>query len=107
MTIEYKPSPNGNAKIYGPNSAFKIRYEFVDTALGGAPMEPLPKPSSMPEPAALTQAQVKSCDRIYRSFSSKRGVFRSPSNVFMFGRGGAPNISCTIRFEANPRESVR
>lgn len=107
MTIEYKPNPSGNAKIYGPSSAFKLRYEFVDTALGGAPMEPLPIPSAMPEPAALTQSQVKSCDRIYRSLSTKRGIFRSPSNVFMYGRGGSPNISCTIRFEANSGESVR
>lgn len=107
MTIEFKPSPSGNAKIYGPNAAFKLRYEFVDMSLGGAPMEPKPLPSSMPEPAALTLPQFKSCDRIYRSFSSKRGIFRSPSNVFMFGRGGAANISCTIRFEANPGESVR
>lgn len=108
MTIEYKPSPSGNAKIYGPSSAFKLRYEFVDTSLGGAPMEPLPKPSTMPEPAALVQqSQFKSCDRIYRSYSLKRGIFRSPSNVFMYGRGGASNVSCTIRFEAGPGESVR
>lgn len=107
MTIEYKPSPSGNAKIYGPSSAFKLRYEFVDTSLGGAPMEPLPKPSTMPEPAALVQqSQFKSCDRIYKS-NNKRGIFRSPSNVFMFGRGGAANISCTIRFVADPGESIR
>lgn len=42
-----------------------------------------------------------------RSSSFKRGVFRSPSNVFMYGRGGSPNISCAIRFEAGLGESVR
>lgn len=52
--------------MYGPGSAFKIRYEFVDTSLGGAPLEPYPGPKAMPEPAALLQFQSKSCDRVYR-----------------------------------------
>lgn len=60
-----------------------------------------------PEPAALVQVHTKSCDRVYRSSSSLRGIFRSPSNVFMYGRGGSPNISCTIRFEAAPTETIR
>lgn len=42
-----------------------------------------------------------------RSNAASRGIFRSPSNVFMFGRGGATNISCTIRFEASSYETVR
>lgn len=43
----------------------------------------------------------------FRSSIASRGIFRSPSNVFMFGRGGATNISCTIRFEASSYETVR
>lgn len=66
LTIEYRPTPIGNARIYGPGSAFKLRYEFVDTSLGGAPMEPLLAPSAMPEPAALVQVPNKSCDRVFK-----------------------------------------
>uniref|UniRef100_A0A182W9G2 CUB domain-containing protein n=1 Tax=Anopheles minimus TaxID=112268 RepID=A0A182W9G2_9DIPT len=107
LTIEYRPSPIGTARLYGPASAFKLRYEFVDNSLGGAPLEPLVAPSAMPEPAALVQFHPKSCDRVFRSSSASRGIFRSPSNVFMYGRGGSPNISCIIRFEASGGESVR
>uniref|UniRef100_A0A182QA36 CUB domain-containing protein n=1 Tax=Anopheles farauti TaxID=69004 RepID=A0A182QA36_9DIPT len=107
LTIEYRPSPIGTARLYGPASAFKLRYEFVDNSLGGAPLEPLVAPSAMPEPAALVQFHPKSCDRVFRSTSASRGIFRSPSNVFMYGRGGSPNISCIIRFEASGGESVR
>lgn len=107
LTIEYRPSPIGTARLYGPASAFKLRYEFVDNSLGGAPLEPLVAPSAMPEPAALVQFHPKSCDRVFRSSSALRGIFRSPSNVFRYGRGGSPNISCTIRFEAGLGESVR
>lgn len=66
LTIEYVPNPTGTTRLYGTGSAFKIRYEFVDTSLGGAPLEPNPGPKSMPEPAALAQFQSKSCDRVYR-----------------------------------------
>jgi hypothetical protein len=107
LTIEYRPSPIGSARLYGPGSAFKLRYEFVDNSLGGAPLEPLPAPSAMPEPAALVQFQTTSCDRVYKSSAASRGIFRSPSNIFLYGRGGSANVTCTIRFEASAGENVR
>lgn len=69
MTIEFMPNPSGTPHLYGPSSAFKLRYEFLDTQLGGAPLEPFSKstgPKAMPEPAALLQTQSKSCNRVYR-----------------------------------------
>lgn len=69
MTIEFMPNPTGTPHLYGPSSAFKLRYEFLDTMLGGAPLELFPKatgPKAMPEPAALLQTQSKSCNRVYR-----------------------------------------
>lgn len=39
LTIEYRPGSSGNARIYGPGSSFKLRYEFVDNSLGGAPLD--------------------------------------------------------------------
>lgn len=113
--MEYRPNPNGPMRLYGPNSAFRLRYEFVDTSLGGTPLDPmLAKGASgnrigghVPEPAALVQSHSTSCNRVYKSTLASRGVFRSPSNVFFYGRGGSENISCTIRFEARLGESVR
>lgn len=70
MTIEYMPTPMGTNRIYGSSASFKLRYEFLDTALGGAPIERRYPATggykSMPEPAALLQFQSKSCDRVYR-----------------------------------------
>lgn len=69
LTIEYLPNPAGTTRLYGPSSAFKLRYEFLDTSLGGAPLEHYPTSvgsKSMPQPAALLQIQSKSCDRVYR-----------------------------------------
>lgn len=69
MTIEYMATPVGANRVYGSTASFKLRYEFLDTALGGAPIERYPAAGgykSMPEPAALLQFQSKSCDRVYR-----------------------------------------
>ena len=69
MTIEFMPNPTGTPHLYGPASAFKLRYEFLDTMLGGAPLEPFSKvagPKAMPQPAALLQTQSKSCNRVFR-----------------------------------------
>lgn len=73
LTIEYMPNSLGANQVYGTTAAsFKLRYEFLDTALGGAPIERYPANSghkTMPEPAALLQFQSKSCDRVYRCVS--------------------------------------
>lgn len=69
LTIEFMPNPTGTPKLFGPASAFKLRYEFLDTSLGGAPLEPFPKtsgPKGLPEPMPLLQFQSKSCNRVYR-----------------------------------------
>lgn len=72
--------------------SFLIRYEFVDTTQEGSP----DKSSDNP------------CDRVFSSSQSARsGRFHSPRSVFFYGRGGAQNISCTLRFEANQSERVR
>jgi len=72
--------------------SFVIRYEFVDTTQEGAP----DKSSDNP------------CDRVFvSSQSAKSGRFHSPRSVFFYGRGGAQNITCTLRFEANESERVR
>lgn len=43
------------------------------------------------------------CSRVFRK---RQGNFQSPRNVFLHGRGGAKNISCLYRFEAEIGERV-
>lgn len=73
--------------------SFVLRYEFVDTSLEGAPI----KDSANP------------CDRVFTSssVSPSTGRFQSPRSVFFYGRGGAQNLSCVLRFEAAQGERVR
>lgn len=35
------------------------------------------------------------------------GVIKSPRNIFLYGRGGAANLSCVFRIEAGSGERVR
>ena len=54
-----------------------------------------------------------SCDREMRSvqaggrYNSMQGfAFSTPRNVFLYGRGGQENISCTFRFVGGPDQKV-
>ncbi|XP_026688644.1 LOW QUALITY PROTEIN: uncharacterized protein LOC103523051 [Diaphorina citri] len=79
-------------------SSFSLRYEFIDTRLGG---EPLPV-------AKLTDyypAPQPSCSRVFRNVQT--GFIESPKNTFLFGRGGAQNLSCLYRIESDKvRENI-
>lgn len=72
---------------------FLIRYEFVDTSLEGNHVKGSENP----------------CDRVFISSpnSMASGKFQSPRSVFYYGRGGAQNLSCILRFEPGPGERVR
>ncbi|XP_001841887.2 uncharacterized protein LOC6031035 isoform X2 [Culex quinquefasciatus] len=74
-------------------SSFGIKYEFVDTELGGEPYL-----GQKGEDVPLL------CSRVFRK---RKGEFQSPRNVFLHGRGGASNITCLYRFEASVGERVR
>ncbi|KAH8261683.1 hypothetical protein KR044_013262 [Drosophila immigrans] len=73
---------------------FALNYEFVDTEQGGEtwagrrgedPVPPL-------------------CSRLFRK---RKGNIQVPRNVFLYGRGGAKNITCLYRFEAGTSERVK
>ncbi|GBP31499.1 hypothetical protein EVAR_84609_1 [Eumeta japonica] len=74
---------------------FKALYEFVDLHQDGEPWGRGP------------------CSRKFISHSFPEAppdppiTFSSPRDVFLYGRGGSRNISCTYRFEANTGEVVR
>lgn len=63
--------------------------------------------AAIPAPAA---AAGMDCNRRFVSSLMERkelNVFKSVRNVFFFGRGGAANLSCVHRFEAQRGERVR
>ncbi|KAJ1522885.1 hypothetical protein ONE63_002027 [Megalurothrips usitatus] len=87
---------------------WRLHYEFVDTTLGGEPWSG--------RGAILATGAVSSagrplsrppipCARLFRKLRS--GEVTSPRNVFMFGRGGATNLSCIYRIEAAANERIR
>jgi hypothetical protein len=79
--------------------SFSVNYEFVDTEMGGE----LFKFDENNEDDRKLESEFALCSR---TFKSRRGEFRSPRNVFLHGRGGAKNLSCLYRFEANVGEQV-
>ncbi|XP_014248284.1 uncharacterized protein LOC106665966 [Cimex lectularius] len=68
-------------------SSFKFQFEFVDTRLGGE------------------NTKAGPCHRLFRK--KKSGMVHSPKNVFMYGRGGAKNLTCVYRIESSVGERVR
>ncbi|XP_028967208.1 uncharacterized protein LOC100902960 [Galendromus occidentalis] len=72
-------------------SSFIARYEFVDTEQAGVDMGPHHGP----------------CHRHFQSSTSKFGHFASPKNVFMYGRGGSENITCSYYFSGMASEKLR
>ncbi|XP_059216973.1 uncharacterized protein LOC131994281 [Stomoxys calcitrans] len=73
---------------------FSLNYEFVDTEQGGEPW-----PGRRGEEPVPTL-----CSRVFRK---RKGNIQVPRNVFLYGRGGAKNLTCLYRFEAGPSERVR
>lgn len=72
---------------------FMVRYEFVNTMLEGAHVQGSDNP----------------CDRVFTSSMTapSSGRIQSPRSVFYYGRGGAHNLSCIMRFEPTLGERVQ
>lgn len=70
---------------------FKLMYEFVDTKLGGEPWS--------------KKYEGGVCHRVFRK--QHVGDVISPNNVFLYGRGGAKDLDCVYRFEAENGERIR
>lgn len=83
---------------------FRLKYEFVDLQQDGTP-------SAVATTTANQSGTIGSdCNRRFVSSLMERkdvNVFKSVRNVFFFGRGGAKNMSCVHRFEAQRGERIR
>lgn len=96
---------------------FRLKYEFVDLQQDGIPAaahfasQERPANQSVTGTQHVTSAATSSdCHRRFVSSLMERkdvNVFKSARNVFFFGRGGAKNLSCVHRFEAQRGERVR
>ena len=75
--------------LYSISSHFSIIYEFIDTLESG-------------EPIIGTL-----CDRRFISSKHPKGVLRSTQNVFYYGRGGNPNLSCSYYFSSKSNEKIK
>ncbi|XP_060528816.1 uncharacterized protein LOC132703517 [Cylas formicarius] len=86
LTLEFKL---GDSTALRPVS-FKALYEFVDIHLDGEPYGEGP------------------CSRKFAGFQSDNPQkFRSPGDIFLYGRGGSKNISCIYRFEGQKGERIK
>lgn len=74
--------------------SFRLWYEFVDTRLGGEPM-----------PFRRYEDPQSPCLRLFKKI--RRSELHSPRNIFLYGKGGANNLSCVYRIEASPSERVK
>ncbi|XP_076243023.1 uncharacterized protein LOC143184574 [Calliopsis andreniformis] len=78
--------------------SFVLRYEFVHEAASCNHVFGSTSTSFTSSTSSLSSSSS--------SLSSKVGKFASPKSVFFYGRGGAQNISCVYRFEAEPDHRI-
>ncbi|XP_066595099.1 uncharacterized protein [Prorops nasuta] len=77
--------------------SFVLRYEFVHEAVSCNQIF-----ASSSAPVAATSSTPQSLS----GNTQRTGTFSSPKSVFFYGRGGAQNLSCVYRFEAEPEQRV-
>lgn len=77
--------------------SFVLRYEFVHEAVSCNHVFTSAS-SSAPSASSLSSSTAM--------LSSNAGKFVSPRSVFFYGRGGAQNLSCVYRFEAEPDRRI-
>ncbi|KAK9687582.1 hypothetical protein QE152_g36130 [Popillia japonica] len=68
---------------------FRVLYEFVDLHQDGEPLADGP------------------CNRKFTNLQDGIKKFQAPKDIFLYGRGGAKNISCVYRFEAQKDEKIK
>ncbi|OAD54790.1 CUB domain-containing protein 2 [Eufriesea mexicana] len=82
--------------------SFVLRYEFVHEAISCNHVFGSASISSTSSTSSLSSSSSSSS----LLSSPKAGKFASPKSVFFYGRGGAQNVSCVYRFEAEPDHRI-
>lgn len=81
--------------------SFELRYEFVHEAIS---CDQLFTSSSTPSFSASVSLSNSGSGPSHTTKIG--GTFASPKSVFFFGRGGAQNLSCVYRFEAEADQKI-
>jgi hypothetical protein len=108
--------------------SFLLTYEFVTLAQDGEVAQPVAKVAAHAGAAAQPWETARPeetarpgdspsvrCDRIFRSHEAGGHIpgdgqprpFGSPTNVFLFGRGGRTNLTCTYLFYGGDSQRIR
>ncbi|CAK9815025.1 hypothetical protein ANTPLA_LOCUS8462 [Anthophora plagiata] len=80
--------------------SFVLRYEFVHEAVSCNHVFGSASTSSTSSMSSLSSLLSSFSSSSSSSTPAKAGKFASPKSVFFYGRGGAQNVSCVYRFEA-------
>nr|CAH7729401.1 unnamed protein product [Callosobruchus chinensis] len=83
---------------------FKALYEFVDLHVDGEPFGDGPCSRKF---GYTTSNKVPDEGISTANEEERQQKFRSPRDVFLYGRGGARNLSCVYRFESPPDLRVK
>lgn len=87
--------------------SFVLRYEFVHESMScNHVFTSSSFASSSSAASSSSSSSSSSWQASSLSSSSKSGKFTSPKSVFFYGRGGAQNLSCVYRFEAEPEQRI-
>lgn len=84
--------------------SFVLRYEFVHEAVTCNHV--FHGSSSTSSMSSTSSSSSSSSSSTLLSPAAKAGKFASPKSVFFYGRGGAQNVSCVYRFEAEPDHRI-
>lgn len=80
--------------------SFVLRYEFVHEAISCNHV------FTSTSSTSSTSSTLSLSSSSSSSSLSNTGKFASPKSVFFYGRGGAQNLSCVYKFEAEPDHRI-
>ncbi|CAG5108501.1 Similar to Cdcp2: CUB domain-containing protein 2 (Mus musculus) [Cotesia congregata] len=84
--------------------SFVLRYEFVHNSMSCHLV--FTSSSSFSFSSSFLGGSSRHDESVVKKSAGISGKFSSPKNVFLYGRGGAQNLSCVYRFEAEQDQKV-
>ncbi|KAG8037350.1 hypothetical protein G9C98_005560 [Cotesia typhae] len=84
--------------------SFVLRYEFVHNSMSCHLV--FTSSSSFSFSSSSLGGSSWHDESVVKKSAGTSGKFSSPKNVFLYGRGGAQNLSCVYRFEAEQDQKV-
>lgn len=85
--------------------SFVLRYEFVHNSMS-CHLVFTSSSTSTSSSSSSAGGSTRHDESVVKKSTGISGKFSSPKNVFFYGRGGAQNLSCVYRFEAELDQKV-